>query len=1103
MLHSVTNRVLFLFLLVSSFQVAQAGRPDWCQKLLASLAGETKEDVQPQLETVDDMLWAFSNGLVLDPKNPAQLQAFEVYLKMRFGSPGNAGDIKAVIERISKELKKHPELAKVPLRNHQMSMAERSYPVTEALLGLMKTPVEAAGQSRGNLFQIEANLGFWRKLLRQEEPKAPAELTKDQKKEWSKKERERFIAYLDQVIPAELRAALTDTKAPISTDEKAKQLFQHLSVQRKKMLAAGEDVVAISRAMVDLVHTIGFHKKEIQTDLKSEDGLKRIAALRRAMDERDQFAMAVGYAGHFEEMLKDLGVKSPSGLESNEGFLRRIGEVEHDVMSKAMVKTSTGSQKEIRQLSLMEAPFRSCIGGSDCSSRTYLTRALDPNYQYFTITDADGHSNGQLTVVLGALPGKAKSRIPFLGGGGEEKKIAFIDKIQNVPHEDLPIMIEAVRRSLAEKGYTLVLPEDLGDHNGISNASETREFVKRWVNTTGETLTGYKPHPHGYSLDSQYSRADKGLAVKAVAALELPDHVRLTPTEEGYAWKTKELDLDKLVAGSRRLKDGDTDDRIRYIEAQKTIKAAGLAKDPVFESTIEGWLQDSSLPFQLRKRVLLYKWLEENGDLPTLLSPLKPSERVDFVQNSLDTPRLKDAILKKKNQIPALLVQVRTNKKLVANLADQFSRGHTPTIGRVLEAEDISDERALAVLKQIKTSFSTQNMTEATEILRAVAGTSIEAEVKSGLIQAYVANVSNPARLAREVVRHLSHPDATTARFAREVLDTQSSSASPIPMMVAVREIEALSQGKSLSHREAAEEWLSDPKNDVVLKSEYMRAHLTAEDFERLQAKLPSKQQRQVTDALAAKSNAGLFRKLAEKSGIPKDALSKTTSESFEFEAFKFPKEGKKVTLGSPQAEPGRYGDEENQRDVTFTKPFAMQATAVTNFQYRLYLEATGKNLEKLGAIKSKDPNEPVVEVNYTDALEYAKWLSDMDPHNKYDLPTDAQREYAARGGTTTRYWSGDSEGDLARVSWYSGNSGNRVHAVAELQPNPYGLYDVHGNVWEWCKDWYTSDTTKLSGVDPQGPSSGSVRVVRGGSWDNSARSARSARRYGSVPGNR
>jgi hypothetical protein len=282
-----------LLILLGVEGIAHAARPDWCARHLAQRAGKTveepkpklaskaaaTEEVKPQLETVDDMLWAFSNGLIPDPKNPAQLSAFEVYLKMRFGDSKNAlgGDatsLGAVIDQIAKELKKHPELSKIPFRNFEMSTAERSYPVTDKLQVLIKTPVEAAGQARGNLFQIEANLGYWKRLLNWEEAKAPENLTKDQKKEYAKTEKERFLKFVDSVITGNLRSKLADPKSTLSLEEKAKHLFQNLKAQREKFIAEGKDTHQIARAMVDLVHTIGFHNKEIQADLKTRKPFK-------------------------------------------------------------------------------------------------------------------------------------------------------------------------------------------------------------------------------------------------------------------------------------------------------------------------------------------------------------------------------------------------------------------------------------------------------------------------------------------------------------------------------------------------------------------------------------------------------------------------------------------------------------------------------------------------------------------------------------------------------------------------------------------------------------------------------------------------------------
>jgi formylglycine-generating enzyme required for sulfatase activity len=111
---------------------------------------------------------------------------------------------------------------------------------------------------------------------------------------------------------------------------------------------------------------------------------------------------------------------------------------------------------------------------------------------------------------------------------------------------------------------------------------------------------------------------------------------------------------------------------------------------------------------------------------------------------------------------------------------------------------------------------------------------------------------------------------------------------------------------------------------------------------------------------------------------------------------------------------------------------------------------------------------------------------------NGYRLPTEAQWEYACRAGTTTDYyWGGATIGDYA---WYSGNSGSKTHAVAQKLPNSYGLYDMSGNVWEWCNDWYGSYGSG-SETDPEGPGSGSYRVIRGGSWNYVASYLRSANR--------
>jgi len=199
--------------------------------------------------------------------------------------------------------------------------------------------------------------------------------------------------------------------------------------------------------------------------------------------------------------------------------------------------------------------------------------------------------------------------------------------------------------------------------------------------------------------------------------------------------------------------------------------------------------------------------------------------------------------------------------------------------------------------------------------------------------------------------------------------------------------------------------------------------------------------------------------------------------------------------MGSPDSEKDRSRDE-TQHQVTLSKPFWMGTTEVTNAQYRRFVEATGHQ-EPLQWNNSfyNAPNQPVVEVPWDDAVAYASWAG-------MSLPTEAQWEYAARAGTTTTYWSGDSESDLARVAWCGGNSDESLHAVGEKPANAWGLHDVHGNVWEWTADWY-GGYPDSSVTDPTGPDSGSKRVLRGGSRDYGASDTRVANREDCGPNGR
>ncbi len=199
-------------------------------------------------------------------------------------------------------------------------------------------------------------------------------------------------------------------------------------------------------------------------------------------------------------------------------------------------------------------------------------------------------------------------------------------------------------------------------------------------------------------------------------------------------------------------------------------------------------------------------------------------------------------------------------------------------------------------------------------------------------------------------------------------------------------------------------------------------------------------------------------------------------------------------TMGSPASEKDRDSDE-TQHKVKITKPFYMQTTEVTQAQWKAVM---GNNPSHF-----KGDNLPVEQVSWDDVQEFLKKLSAKEGA-KYRLPTEAEWEYACRGGSTTRFCFGDDESKLGEYAWYGANSDSKTHPVEMKKPNAWGLYDMHGNVCEWCSDWYDKDYySKSPANDPQGPASGSHRVLRGGCWGDIAGVCRSAFRRWNWPADR
>ena len=190
------------------------------------------------------------------------------------------------------------------------------------------------------------------------------------------------------------------------------------------------------------------------------------------------------------------------------------------------------------------------------------------------------------------------------------------------------------------------------------------------------------------------------------------------------------------------------------------------------------------------------------------------------------------------------------------------------------------------------------------------------------------------------------------------------------------------------------------------------------------------------------------------------------------------------------------YG-EGTVHSVRISRGFLLARYPVTNAQYAEFIKAAGTEIRKPDYWDDRrfnQPEQPVVGVSWDDAQAFCKWAGCR-------LPTEAEWEYACRAGTTTEYSFGDDVDQLEQYAWYNKNSGGQTQPVGTKQPNPWGLHDMHGNVWEWCQDWFSEEYYGQSpAVDPPGPDSGDGRVLRGGSWDYPADLCRSAFRYGWPP---
>ena len=195
--------------------------------------------------------------------------------------------------------------------------------------------------------------------------------------------------------------------------------------------------------------------------------------------------------------------------------------------------------------------------------------------------------------------------------------------------------------------------------------------------------------------------------------------------------------------------------------------------------------------------------------------------------------------------------------------------------------------------------------------------------------------------------------------------------------------------------------------------------------------------------------------------------------------------------------------DETPQHKVRISQAFQLGMYEVTLGQFKKFIAGAGRDdllTDDFIKYNSHGDSAAVSYVSWNDAQAFIRWLNKKEGGNAYRLPTEAEWEYAARAGSTSIYSWGNSKSQAGSYAWYEKNAydvGRKyAHAVGGKQANPWGLYDMHGNVWEWVQDWYGENYYRNSPTtDPTGPSTGRDRVYRGGSWNEGARYLRSALR--------
>ena len=551
----------------------------------------TQRRFASQIKTLKDLAQEITQGLLI---TQGQEALWQIYQNTFFANPENTEE---TITDALKIVTQYPNLSKLVFRDQFLSFPSKTYIFPKKLKDFVRNYTLASSSKKVAFIQVENNILYWSKVFQMD-------------RALNSQER---LSLLINKLESRL---INQLKTNEINQDLIIELYKKLKKERDKQILNSQSTKFISTAMLDLVHSMGFLNPQVLDKLKNQDPEIVIEGFKQGLKYRDDLSKALHFKG-FSELKNSLNLgnlnkdfyDSDQLLLQIEAFRKEMNHVLGH--AKNLIKTY-----RLRALSLIESSFRGCLG-NDCSSRSYFNVALSPNFIYWTTTNKDFHSSGQITTVLGTAINSKK----------EEVKVAFIDKIQNFSAIDLIPILSSIQNSLKEEGYLLAFPLTIGDTNGLSNSKEIRTHAKEKIlpqllspSKPNGILKGFSPHDHDYTFNDIHlsmSRADDKLDL-VEWNWDLSDNIKITPGEKYSTYTLKKLTPEYFIENLLNLKDSKdiTDIRsfVKNIEALNQVDSKKYSKKRLADMLQDLLKKQSSSNYKLKKEIL-YKLSDLNFEI--------------------------------------------------------------------------------------------------------------------------------------------------------------------------------------------------------------------------------------------------------------------------------------------------------------------------------------------------------------------------------------------------------------------------------------------------------------------------------------------------------